>query len=233
MVRLFTSLFNLPTCSEEHEQRRRWRTQDASLRSRGPTKARPIGDVPCVFVHVLVQRQDRRMFLFISFSLLFVQFDVGVQESNQSENSWWIIHPASKQRSEGEKVRVGDDVILVSVATERYLVRSLVLFIQSTSCCPAHGLQQNVHGHCFLPSNALEHHVRELRCGSHAKHGHVLLFFAFNPIDEFRRPLRQRRHSIVPRKRRVLDDSGELVRSHVAQVRTHFFLSSTAFRLAS
>lgn len=32
------------------------------------------------------------------------------------------MHPASKQRSEGEKVRVGDDLILVSVATERYLV---------------------------------------------------------------------------------------------------------------
>lgn len=28
-------------------------------------------------------------------------------------------------RSEGEKVRVGDDLILVSVATERYLVRIL------------------------------------------------------------------------------------------------------------
>ncbi|KHN75296.1 Ryanodine receptor 44F [Toxocara canis] len=38
------------------------------------------------------------------------------------EACWWSIHPASKQRSEGEKVRVGDDVILVSVATERYLV---------------------------------------------------------------------------------------------------------------
>uniref|UniRef100_A0AC34QR18 Ryanodine receptor n=1 Tax=Panagrolaimus sp. JU765 TaxID=591449 RepID=A0AC34QR18_9BILA len=48
-------------------------------------------------------------------------FDVGVQESNEGEACWWTIHPASKQRSEGEKVRVGDDVILVSVATERYL----------------------------------------------------------------------------------------------------------------
>lgn len=37
------------------------------------------------------------------------------------ESSWWTIHPASKQRSEGEKVRVGDDLILVSVASERYL----------------------------------------------------------------------------------------------------------------
>lgn len=39
------------------------------------------------------------------------------------ESCWWTVHPSSKQRSEGEKVRVGDDAILVSVATERYLVR--------------------------------------------------------------------------------------------------------------
>ena len=38
------------------------------------------------------------------------------------EACWWTVHPASKQRAEGEKVRVGDDLILVSVATERYLV---------------------------------------------------------------------------------------------------------------
>lgn len=38
------------------------------------------------------------------------------------EACWWTIHPASKQRSEGEKVRIGDDLILVSVSTERYLV---------------------------------------------------------------------------------------------------------------
>ncbi|XP_023320280.1 ryanodine receptor isoform X3 [Eurytemora carolleeae] len=59
-------------------------------------------------------------------------FDVGLQEqsegpgfvqgsSNPGEACWWTVHPASKQRSEGEKVRVGDDVIFVSVATERYL----------------------------------------------------------------------------------------------------------------
>lgn len=41
------------------------------------------------------------------------------------ESCWWTIHPASKQRSEGEKVRVGDDLILVSVASERYLVTYL------------------------------------------------------------------------------------------------------------
>lgn len=40
------------------------------------------------------------------------------------EACWWTIHPASKQRSEGEKVRVGDDLILVSISSERYLVSS-------------------------------------------------------------------------------------------------------------
>ena len=42
------------------------------------------------------------------------------------EACWWTIHPASKQRSEGEKVRVGDDLILVSVSSERYLVHTLM-----------------------------------------------------------------------------------------------------------
>lgn len=45
------------------------------------------------------------------------------------EACWWTIHPASKQRSEGEKVRVGDDLILVSVSSERYLVRLLTLHL--------------------------------------------------------------------------------------------------------
>ena len=43
------------------------------------------------------------------------------------EACWWTIHPASKQRSEGEKVRVGDDLILVSVSSERYLVCASLL----------------------------------------------------------------------------------------------------------
>lgn len=46
---------------------------------------------------------------------------MGLQDHSQGEACWWTVHPASKQRSEGEKVRVGDDLILVSVATERYL----------------------------------------------------------------------------------------------------------------
>uniref|UniRef100_A0A671MXC6 Ryanodine receptor 2-like n=1 Tax=Sinocyclocheilus anshuiensis TaxID=1608454 RepID=A0A671MXC6_9TELE len=49
-------------------------------------------------------------------------FDVGLQEDTKGEVCWWTVHPASKQRSEGEKVRVGDDLILVSVSSERYLV---------------------------------------------------------------------------------------------------------------
>ncbi|XP_077359216.1 ryanodine receptor 2 [Festucalex cinctus] len=48
-------------------------------------------------------------------------FDVGLQEDTAGEACWWTIHPASKQRSEGEKVRVGDDLILVSISSERYL----------------------------------------------------------------------------------------------------------------
>nr|XP_055028049.1 ryanodine receptor 2 [Misgurnus anguillicaudatus] len=49
-------------------------------------------------------------------------FDVGLQQDDTTgEVCWWTVHPASKQRSEGEKVRVGDDLILVSVSSERYL----------------------------------------------------------------------------------------------------------------
>ncbi|XP_072425167.1 ryanodine receptor 3 isoform X3 [Chiloscyllium punctatum] len=52
-------------------------------------------------------------------------FDVGLQEDSTGEACWWTIHPASKQRSEGEKVRIGDDLILVSVSSERYLHLSI------------------------------------------------------------------------------------------------------------
>ena len=50
------------------------------------------------------------------------------------ESVWWTVHPASKARSEGEKVRVGDDVILVSVATERYLVSTSLNACICTIC---------------------------------------------------------------------------------------------------
>ncbi|XP_054654360.1 ryanodine receptor 2 isoform X4 [Dunckerocampus dactyliophorus] len=48
-------------------------------------------------------------------------FDVGLQEEKSGETCWWTVHPASRQRSEGEKVRAGDDLILVNVSSERYL----------------------------------------------------------------------------------------------------------------
>ncbi|XP_059897680.1 ryanodine receptor 3 isoform X2 [Gadus macrocephalus] len=54
-----------------------------------------------------------------------LSFDVGLHEDSIGEACWWTIHPASKQRSEGEKVRIGDDLILVSVSTERYLHLSI------------------------------------------------------------------------------------------------------------
>ncbi|XP_061609074.1 ryanodine receptor 3 isoform X2 [Phyllopteryx taeniolatus] len=54
-----------------------------------------------------------------------LSFDVGLQVDSIGEACWWTIHPASKQRSEGEKVRIGDDLILVSVSTERYLHLSI------------------------------------------------------------------------------------------------------------
>lgn len=59
------------------------------------------------------------------------------------EACWWTIHPASKQRSEGEKVRVGDDLILVSVSSERYLV--------SSSCVWEHA-SKDLDVACFLSS---------------------------------------------------------------------------------
>lgn len=46
------------------------------------------------------------------------------------EACWWTIHPASKQRSEGEKVRIGDDLILVSVSSERYLVSNIYFTLE-------------------------------------------------------------------------------------------------------
>ena len=52
-------------------------------------------------------------------------FDVGLSNEDKIEHCWWQIMPASKQRSEGEKVRIGDDFILVNVASERYLHMSI------------------------------------------------------------------------------------------------------------
>ncbi|TNN87231.1 Ryanodine receptor 3 [Liparis tanakae] len=74
-----------------------------------------------------------------------LSFDVGLQEDSTGEACWWTIHPASKQRSEGEKVRIGDDLILVSVSSERYLQSASSSF---TTClfprCLAHSTVHNL-----------------------------------------------------------------------------------------
>lgn len=73
---------------------------------------------------ILLRHSNSNMFLAClssSSSRDKLAFDVGLCEESEGESCWWTIHPSSKQRSEGEKVRVGDDAILVSVATERYL----------------------------------------------------------------------------------------------------------------
>ncbi|XP_065916546.1 ryanodine receptor 2-like isoform X2 [Dysidea avara] len=50
-------------------------------------------------------------------------YDVGFMEKSKpiTNACWFRVKPATKQRSEGEKVRTGDDVFLINVATERYL----------------------------------------------------------------------------------------------------------------
>jgi len=53
-------------------------------------------------------------------------YNIGFTEqpdkSSMDESCWFTVHPASNQRSEGEKVRAGDDIFLVNVANERFLV---------------------------------------------------------------------------------------------------------------
>lgn len=70
------------------------------------------------------------------------------------EACWWTIHPASKQRSEGEKVRIGDDLILVSVSSERYLVGLFVYQVdtwwENTKCCEELGKMVGIHMNEFL-----------------------------------------------------------------------------------
>ena len=68
----------------------------------------------CIILCIIIIQSNIRIFLCPRSNSCFVT----------GEACWWTVHPASKQRSEGEKVRVGDDVIFVSVATERYLVSS-------------------------------------------------------------------------------------------------------------
>lgn len=99
----------------------------------GSTKASGGGSKTLLYGHaVLLRHGHSKMYLAClsttGSSCDKLAFDVGLQEHSKGEACWWTVHPASKQRSEGEKVRVGDEIILVSVATERYLVRFLALF---------------------------------------------------------------------------------------------------------
>ena len=67
---------------------------------------------PIPLIITVSKHSEKRQNIFKHFS---------IEIFSPGEACWWTVHPASKQRSEGEKVRVGDDVIFVSVATERYL----------------------------------------------------------------------------------------------------------------
>lgn len=91
------------------------------------------------------------------------------------EACWWTIHPASKQRSEGEKVRVGDDLILVSVSSERYLV-TIILFtcilndnlssvnLTKIMLFSASVLRQRwLDGRCLLHANTVDHDPSDVR----------------------------------------------------------------------
>lgn len=81
------------------------------------------------------------------------------------EACWWTVHPASKQRSEGEKVRVGDDLILVSVATERYLVSNMneiTFLLQCSNDHPQHG-----GAHVTLAHGVCQQSVKSYICYYH------------------------------------------------------------------
>lgn len=67
-----------------------------------------------------------RLFIILSYSIEFMGAFMLLIENIKSY--FPILYPVSSfYRSEGEKVRVGDDLILVSVATERYLVRFSII----------------------------------------------------------------------------------------------------------
>ena len=81
-----------------------------------PSTSRPVlWRLSCPFIITVSQHSEKRQTISKHFQM---------EIFSPGEACWWTVHPASKQRSEGEKVRVGDDVIFVSVATERYLVSS-------------------------------------------------------------------------------------------------------------
>uniref|UniRef100_A0A663MJ76 Ryanodine receptor 3 n=1 Tax=Athene cunicularia TaxID=194338 RepID=A0A663MJ76_ATHCN len=113
-------------------------------------------------------------------------FDVGLRENAAGEACWWTIHPASKQRSEGEKVRIGDDLILVSVSSERYLHLSIS---NGSIQVDASFMQTlwNVHPTCS-GSNITEGYL----LGGHVVrffHGHDELMVHFYPFPSLKKEI--------------------------------------------
>ncbi|TNN60671.1 Ryanodine receptor 3 [Liparis tanakae] len=92
-------------------------------------------------------------------------------ETLRWESCWWTIHPASKQRSEGEKVRIGDDLILVSVSTERYLVGE----VQYLQCYRfVHSTMSQVHRGVVVFLGDCAPHVAEMIYSGFLTGGHVM-----------------------------------------------------------
>jgi len=94
------------------------------------------------------------------------------------ESCWFTVHPASNQRSEGEKVRAGDDIFLVNVANERYLSAQLSFFQNAESDSiskykqPLNMVQASFHQcvwalHIVCSGSAMEAAIGQLLGGTH------------------------------------------------------------------
>ncbi|KAF6780008.1 hypothetical protein AHF37_01425 [Paragonimus kellicotti] len=118
---------NMPPCVFILEQALSVRAlqEMLSISSQGSDGAGQSGHKTLLYGHAIrLKHRDSNMYLAClstSTSQDKLAFDVGLQVTAEKEACWWTIHPASKQRSVGEKVRIGDDLIVVSVSSERYL----------------------------------------------------------------------------------------------------------------
>ncbi|CAL8106014.1 unnamed protein product [Calicophoron daubneyi] len=118
---------NMPPCVFILEQALSVRAlqEMLSIHTQGSDNAGQSGHKTLLYGHAIrLKHRDSNMYLSClstSTSQDKLAFDVGLQETAETEACWWTIHPASKQRSVGEKVRIGDDLIVVSVSSERYL----------------------------------------------------------------------------------------------------------------
>ncbi|VDO05596.1 unnamed protein product [Rodentolepis nana] len=117
---------NMPPCIFILEQALSARALQEMLSSRNElSDSRTSGHRTLLYGHaVRLKHRNSSMYLAClstSSSEDKLAFDVGLEREANTEACWWTIHPASKQRSVGEKVRIGDDLILVSVSSERYL----------------------------------------------------------------------------------------------------------------